>query len=981
MSRIFFDQSQRLSNVLAEFGKYRQSVGQVYRVYKFRKCGTGITRLTTQGERDFNKYSTNRTSQFINIYNGKAPIVVVWNNSTALSTYDGNMKIKKETTIGDYYYMFGNNNFTVSMQNDNLNLLGKDYVTQYISKTLILESRDWKPNNDDIVDYIYMVIDSRSQSYQWLELTNYEPTYNEETKEYQYGIFTFETINTKYATTGKTLLDFIQLGSQGEGHAFPMEVENKDGEIEVQLDPNVNDYYTLGTKYLQIDFMSGVALSSIFIYGREKITDPNDIKPTKILLPHKMVYPSMSPFFFNTPVSNFFRADNVQPTKKGIWKSYKENYKGNDRIGEYNILNKKEVLCGLQLNKFKAEQSNPIINGKYLYNIWEERSIYEINKYDFFGLIYNPWFSFSGDSQTSFTTTLCDWLSINNMYNTPYDVFNYEYEEVTKYKLTDTVGIMGGIVNAFIGGLDIGWTSSISKGLSLPMNLLIPCNSFNDGFLALNNDAPLPIDVFIQDKESHVLPVSTNIMSSYKFSLTDRYKDIFNTKSLQPEGRGGNGIWDTKYLGQTKYEDGTLINSDGSSLKINVSTFKSLPPSEEKEKNCWIIDGVGYYAVGITDTRVTAYDTDDNNSYEAYFETNSKARGDVRIWKNFIKFNCYENFNTEGKLAWPSDIIIPKPEGEDYIVEEMVGQNITKPLDRKQWFGYISNIFSWGTNNVPTVKWIAQNKLLSVFDDNYQHFYPKDGEPLNVGLNFDGSGDYITSDAIGSNTLWVLNTFAKQSNVTPSKRAEYYNKLKKDLIIPFNDEIYFNNDKFLGDISLYEKLELTLDYKNFPNATQKVSIPIPLDGDKSLIDLDVNFDMIDYGLTKIINDGVEVLEPFYTKTASEISYTGNLLTEMKILKEPLKIGLSRVGNKLTFIFPKLFLATRYIFTKESELLMKSSGIQSFLGYSYSYIKGTSITAYIDVKIREYDTWCVSLNNENLDPFGPTITNAVLIGKK
>lgn len=653
--RILQDQKRGLNNYLGNLDNFYQPIGQPVNVYKFRKT-SGIVRMTNLGERSL-YYSNKLFQQTTNIYTGREPVTVVWEDSTLLTVE--NNKIVKNIKVGTYYKMYSTGANVNTLETNTINILSKEYVNTVINRDIVLQSNEWVPTDDDITEFVYLVLDNVNQSLQWLEILTTTPVYNEETKEFQYCEIAFTNINLKYAASGKSILDFIQFGGIGEGYVFPTEQKNKENEIVVGIDKEKLLRENDGTNQIQFDYNSGAGNSSYFIWGRkkEKMDEDGKIRfsPTQILLPYRCNYPKTSNFLYLSPNLNSYAVMNASPTKSGIWKAYKDNYKGNERIGEYNILNSKEVLTGFSCDDNAVRNTNANMN---TFLNWDNMKSINFNQ----NLVMdaNPYVK---SGQVNRKLSYCEFFIINSFINFYTDVFNYEYKETTKYKLTDTFGLLGGILNMIIGGLDIGWTSVRTLAPTQPINFLLPCISFEDGKAALSPEAPLPTDIFIDDKAMNVLPTATNILTSWNFSLTDMFKDVSQVREGAEIGKGGNGIWNTKYLGQTKFEDGTWINEDQTPFKMDL---QYMTPSFPSTTDDFIIDFVDYKVVGYCDMRISAYNKADENIYSALMETNAKARKEITLWGNAIKFNYYDEFNTIGQATWPETAKPPKPDIEKY---------------------------------------------------------------------------------------------------------------------------------------------------------------------------------------------------------------------------------------------------------------------------------------------------------------------------
>lgn len=646
-------------NFLNEVGdNLTTKVGKPIYVYKFRKT-SGNIKLTNLGERSID-YDNNIFRQTTNVYTGKEPITVVWEDSTKLSV-DNQDNIIKECKVGTYYELYFEETTNATLTVDNLQILDKNYVNSYITKNLQLTSYDWEVNENDTLEYLYLILDKRNQSLQWLEITNYQNYYQEETRKFVNSNITFESINLKYSQSGKTLIDFVQLGSLGEGYAFPVETYDTNGKATITLDQKLLLRENDGVVQIQYDFNNGVGNSDFLFWGRVKetlIKEENGIykinvsKP-QMLFPYRANFPKSGTFFYNKPNLNSYVVLNASPTKQEVWASYKEAYKSNDRIGEYNIDKTKQVLTGFKCDLTQVRNSNK----DWSTNLnWDNQRSVSLNlpKINLTPIPY-----VKNINQIIRQATYCEFFVINSFLNWYTDVIKFDYRETTKWKLTDTLGVLGSVVDTLVGGLDIGWTSTNSLGPNQPLNFLIPCISFEDGKAALSDQAPLPSDIFIDNNFKKVLPTSTNVLTSWNFTLTDQFIDTTITDNLiSEEGKGLNGIWNTKYLGQTTDEQGRQLLSDGRQLELNLNTFVMYKPSTT---NGFIVDIDKHHTIGECDFKVSGYNANNETIYTMYSETNSKARNEITLWENLNKYNYYDKFNTLGQSTWPKQVIPPTP--------------------------------------------------------------------------------------------------------------------------------------------------------------------------------------------------------------------------------------------------------------------------------------------------------------------------------
>lgn len=749
-------------NFLNEVGdNLTTKVGKPIYVYKFRKT-SGNIKLTNLGERSID-YDNHIFRQTTNVYTGKEPITVVWEDSTKLSV-DNQDNIIKECKVGTYYELYFEETTNATLTVDNLQILDKNYVNSYITKNLQLTSYDWEVNENDTLEYLYLILDKRNQSLQWLEITNYQNYYQEETRKFVNSNITFESINLKYSQSGKTLIDFVQLGSLGEGYAFPVETYDTNGKATITLDQKLLLRENDGVVQIQYDFNNGVGNSDFLFWGRVKetlIKEENGIyqinvsKP-QMLFPYRANFPKSGTFFYNKPNLNSYVVLNASPAKQEIWASYKEAYKSNERIGEYNIDKTKQVLTGFKCDLGQVRNSNK----DWHTNLnWDNQRSVSFN-FDYINVEPIPYVK--NINKIIRQATYCEFFVINSFLNWYNDVIKFDYRETTKWKLTDTLGVLGSVVDTLVGGLDIGWTSTNSLGPDQPLNFLIPCISFEDGKAALSDQAPLPSDIFIDNNFKKVLPTSTNVLTSWNLTLTDQFIDTTITDNLiSEEGKGLNGIWNTKYLGQTTDEQGRQLLRDGRQLELNLNTFVVYKPSTT---NGFIVDIDKHHTIGECDFKVSGYNKNNETIYTMYSETNSKARNEITLWENMNKYNYYDKFNTLGQSTWPKQVIPPTPPVE--FRQEWIYSGKLDLFEGDMFGDFYTNWSSGWTN--PRV-WSVATKS-QVFT-----------KPMGVSVEYN-------YDCKRTGTKGMISTF----NITPNYAFTY----KVDLPYKINPDNY-NNVKFV----------------------------------------------------------------------------------------------------------------------------------------------------------------------------------------
>lgn len=350
--------------------------GNPINLYPFRIV-SGLTTISKEGERT-GFVDLNKLEQFLSVITGFEPLTIVWENSTFISNnfndedkkekqdkvIQNNLLLQKKTQQGVVIKCYLQKYDYDKTTNDSaINIMGVDFNTVLVNNTLSLwvdNENQWNrqfgltniPTNNDMIQYLYVVLDKRSQSYQLLRLKRVTPFYKlnntNQDKDLIGCKIDFETLNLDFSTSGNNILDFVSFGSAGEGYCFPKEVWNEETkEYDIWLDEN--KLKSLGCDSLQIDYLSYYNLSSLQVIGRRIIKDKQDIflKPQRLLLLEN-IQPKKYDTINRLPNLNVYVGTKCFLTMEGIWKSFKDAVGGNNLFGNvlsgYNIDAQKTVL-------------------------------------------------------------------------------------------------------------------------------------------------------------------------------------------------------------------------------------------------------------------------------------------------------------------------------------------------------------------------------------------------------------------------------------------------------------------------------------------------------------------------------------------------------------------------------------------------------------------------------------------------------------
>lgn len=405
---------------------------------------------------------------------------------------------------------------------------------------------------------------------------------------------------------------------------------------------------------------------------------------------------------------------------------------------------------------------------------------------------------------TGFNLSIPHFLNLNSYANFYIDELVSETSETTKLTVSNYLGssLIGPLFSILTNGLVGGWTKQDINRLGQPLNLLIPSNVWdrNNVIMKKNGNEYIDINFFIDDKEVQLNPIPLHNLCSFMFSITNLIKDTSQVKEGKPEGKGGNGIWDTKYLGQTQYENGEYINSDQTPFKYNAPTTTTV--KNENINQTFIIDYINFKAIYSGDVRLSAFLYNkflDNyeSKYSSYFSTKSKMRKYPNIIGNEIKFNYWNEFNTIGQnVNWPiipdtnPDSVVPYLEIKSLKEQFMFSKGLFNRSSGGLWDYELD--FGKQVNPGQTINLINKNyfgesksslklRLETNLSDNTSNIYLLKGSKR-VAMPYKGNelrvitGSEYTAPNLVGNTFYV-NLFSLVGASTKGKVLEKFNTI------------------------------------------------------------------------------------------------------------------------------------------------------------------------------------------------------------
>lgn len=666
---------EQAQSILNQISDLYVPIGPCAVLYPF-KMVSGFTYLTENGEVQLNSSTTKLTS-LISIQTSNDPIVVYWEKSykSVKETILGGSICNKNYTVGRCEPTWILNYQTLN-ENSQIEWNQNNYTTTMLNRNIRSFSTTWNPTDDEMRKYVYIYLDNKANSPQFLRMIAKTPKFSPQGK-FLGCDMEFVNLNLMFSSSGRDILSFIKLYEPGGNCAFPLETENEEtGEIKIELDPNFLN--RRGADSMQLEFNVGYALNSINIMGRvasNLVVNP----PKKLLLmnPHTGIPSELQ--IIGAPANNYYAVFGAKPVSTSIWSNWAENVSK-----YYNYTSKREFNGGLQIKDIEAVRSTNPSGTKedpqpYTYNIWGTWGFKPKDNLTFQcpeAIIVDKSITFSKD-KVYYSN---DFLNHNSFIYYSYNALPIEYIESTRFSLGNSFGSLGkvlsGFVQLFTGGFDPGWTTTNTWIPGRDINLLVPCQTLNMG-LTISNATQLnaiPYDVFSNDNNEFTSTGNKQITSSYNYELTDIFESPSQAIEGAPEGKGGKGIWDTLYLDQVSYGPGQpSFFPDGRKLKwLSDCTAKNKLDKNTK----FAIDVVNYKGIGKADCRMTFYSYINNQPFnwqtiwENRHQTNAKFKGDASLWTNNFKLNFSEEENNEGVIEYPITFDLPSPISKDLRIQE-----------------------------------------------------------------------------------------------------------------------------------------------------------------------------------------------------------------------------------------------------------------------------------------------------------------------
>lgn len=665
-----------IENILNQIGEVYTKIGDEVILYPLRIV-SGFTNFTESGEFKVN-YDTDKFTSDIGVVNSNEPIVCYWEG--AYKSYVPTDILGADYQLKEMSAENGKKIKTWIMQYSTELVESEQMINENAYTTIVLNrnirsfSTDFIPTDNEQKYYLYLYLDKKAKSPQFLKMVSKEPRYLPGGKLAGCEM-SFINLNQSYSQSGKDILNFVKMTHPGGNYPFPKEITTEEGTTTILDIDRLNNR---GVNDIQLQFWNSYWLNSITVYGAPKSNWKIE-SPRKLLLvnPHPAISSALD--VSGSALNNYYAVFSAQTLYQSFWNNWKDKVQA-----YYDYGAEKTFMGGWKLKTGTWQDvmdTNPIANDTVTYNMWNNWS-FSPKADETFSI---PETAFTDNSITFSHETNYkpeDFLNHNSFIFSAMEAMPMEFSETTRYTLGD-FGVLGrilqGFVQTFTLGFNPGWTTNNTWVPNKNINFLIPTSTFNFGRLmtaegSAVGSASIPFDCVNPNFSGCGNKTCT---CGYRFQLTRYFQSPSQAIAGNGEGFGGNGIWDTKYLGQTQWENGTWIFANHEPLKWK-SDCKAVSPLELNEE--YEVFLVSYKGIGLTTCRMTFYNYINNDpaNVESVWEsiqlTNAKFKNDITLWTNTYKLNFSEEMNNEGLIEYPTNVVPPSPTNRAIRISELQGE-------------------------------------------------------------------------------------------------------------------------------------------------------------------------------------------------------------------------------------------------------------------------------------------------------------------
>lgn len=585
----------------------------------------------------------------------------------------------------------------------------------------------------------------------------------------------FQTIENTFKNTGIAVEQFINFAAPGDPYTLPIVNTREDGTKEVthkQIDAKP-------ITHIQIEFLGAAAISGFSIYGRKlNITENEDgdkiysFNQWQYLFPYSLYQPQKNlTAQTSSPSKNFFffpQSTLSMNYSKALFDTYKAQY---NSVSQNNY-------CGVLMTNSENQndwdnienglhKSNPLVDG-----MWKD--YFDSSWYPTSFLSTQPTFNCSGNLYTVNTLNYRNNMNCVEILAMNGIMYNNQLELPLSFRSTkpfyiSNLPLIGGMIAALCGDRAMfANTKSI-----IPMKLGLFMDATIAGALHAikldNTWAGIFLDS-LGDKEKINWTAGSNACNtSICFELT-------NNISLDGV------LYDTKYLGQSKKENGEYILNNHDSLLFNDS-FELV---EKDDGVGFSIDKIIIYALFNGKVHINYYSYDESGFvpvYQTTIRTNTDYTGSYRNWATEITAGCISEKQLEinDSFTYPELPTKTKTSPIDYTYNlSWQSGNPLQPEDMNQYFdlSHTGEKIRWYSNklNERELTITYSSLLIPGVNDltTFESWYENSNKTLSVEVNnsyFSLKG-YITSEIGNRNNIVNETLFPSSWGTTYNKPIE-----------------------------------------------------------------------------------------------------------------------------------------------------------------------------------------------------------------
>lgn len=633
---------------------------------------------------------TNNTQKTL-ILTGNNPINVRWDNSIK-PTFSTHHSFNKNFQVGDYYTCLLQGDYVYTKSASQLNINGLQFLnlSTQINITVILPaSEQWTINSSDLMNKLFIIKGAQIDTNDLFYISSIQPTLNEQLPKIESYTITLTNLNLEYSATGKEILQMINFSMIGDNYPYP------------NYNPTTNtielDQTRLTTAIGATDFEvltnSAQLFNSISLYGG--IADQYQVNPLQKLLVWTPTVPTTPPLeLTGSGVNAYFIWENAKPVFHEVFNSYTEWVSALN-----NVFGSRNYIGGLtqDTNIQNTNQLTTENNNQY-YTYYNPNWLWSGNN-----STYNTYSNYALSKEITFNSNYAinDILNLNSVINENIYQFSPSFKESTQFQISN-IPLIGTVWRGISLGCDpTFYVNNYSlNDITQSFILITPIHQYLTALSAVSDtNGPISLDFFSFNQNENVKGAKVNVCN-LQFKITDRFQDdnlkIPNyTLTAQDKLYGNdpaNGIYNTLFLGQTTYPDGTLLPFATVGLS---GSSKAYAPSPQAQTKGFYIGGFKQQSIGLTQERLNFYSNLTSAItpipiYQNIFNTSSLMRNNPCLWTDGLSFSIYTDDILDNlEITWPNKLV------SSYLTTlptQTTNNTYTNPITTLTYSGNLDNV-------------------------------------------------------------------------------------------------------------------------------------------------------------------------------------------------------------------------------------------------------------------------------------------------